>query len=103
MQTPTAQFPGALATDAYLKIAENDAVTFLRGSITAAQTAITVQDASTIQANMLLSIEDEIVSVTSVSGDVLTVVRGFDGTEAVPHTNNRPVRGEVEAWHHNAL
>lgn len=99
----TASFPSAVATDAQLKVAANNLQTTLDGSITAAQTTITVRDATGIAANMLLSIDNEIVSVTSVAGRVLTVVRGFDGTTAVAHNPNRPVQARVAAWHHNSL
>lgn len=99
----TATFPSTVATDSQLKVAANDIRTSLRGAITVSQTTITVKDATGIVANMLLSCGDEIMSVASVSGDNVTVVRGYDGTTAVAHSNNRPVEGRITAWHHNAL
>lgn len=99
----SAQFPGAIATDASLKIAENGVLTALRGAVTSTDTVWTVGDASRIVANMLLTCGTEIVNVTAVSGNNITVQRGFDGTTAASHTNNSPVFAAVDAWHHNSL
>jgi hypothetical protein len=61
-----------------------------------------VRDASGIEADMLLSIDQEILSVSDVSGNEITVVRAFDGTTAAPHSNGL-IEARVDAWHHNAL
>lgn len=99
----TAKFPGAVATDSDLKVAENNLITALRGGITAGDTLILVSDASRIRANMLLTIDKEIVAVTDVSGNRLTVIRGFNGTTAERHRNNEAIYGFWTAWHHNAV
>jgi hypothetical protein len=99
----TAQFPSSVATDSHLKVAANFLQTKLRYSVSASQTDITVQDATGITANMLLTIEREVVSVTSVSGSVLTVVRGFDSTNATAHSAGRDVVSYPTAWDVNAL
>lgn len=99
----TATFPAAVTTDAQLKIARNRVQTTLRGTISASDTIITVSDATRIEANMLLTIDSEIVSVTSVSGNNLTVVRGFDSTTAASHSSGRTVSHNAAAWNHNAM
>lgn len=103
LSAQTAKFPDSVATDAHLKLAANRLQTVLRHSVGTGDTAWTVADASRITANMLLTVDSEIVSVTSVAGDVLTVVRGYDGTTAAPHNTNRSVAAFITAWHHNAL
>lgn len=98
-----AKYPAAIATDADLKIAANKLTTRLRSSVTAGDSLWTLTDASRIVAGMLLSCDDEIVSVSAVSGTSVTVVRAFDETTAANHAANRPVEARIDAWHHNAL
>lgn len=98
-----AQYPGGVATESHLKKAANNLQTTLRGRIAAGDTLITVADASRITADMLLTIDSEIVSVSAVNGNVLTVVRGFDGTTAAAHNGGRTVSGFIDAWHFEAL
>lgn len=99
----TASYPGTVVGDSQLKIAGNRIQTVLRGSISASDTVITVASPTNIVANMLLTIDSEIFSVTSVSGNNLTVVRGFDGTTAAAHSSGRTVSVNIAAWHHNSL
>lgn len=99
----TASYPTSVVADSQLKVAVNNMETRLRGSISATQTSIEVTDASRITANMLLTIEREVINVTAVSGNTLTCTRGYDGTTAAAHTSNRAVQSLVTAWHHNAL
>ena len=42
--------------------------------------------------NDLIRIDDEIMRVDSISGEVLTVTKGLFGTDSVVHSNNDPVR-----------
>lgn len=60
----------------------------LSADITNAATSITVAsgDGAKFRVNSLVVIGDEYIKVTGVAGDVLTVVRGFDGTTAAAHT-----------------
>jgi len=99
----TAKYPTAVVTDADLKIAKNRVQTSLRGGITAAVATVVVASGTGIVPNMLLCIESEIVSVTSLAGTSLTVVRGFDGTSATAHSTGRPVSNCVAAWYWAAL
>jgi len=99
----TAKYPTAVATDADLKVAKNRVQTTLRGSITASDTTVVVASATGIVANQLLCIESEVVSVTSLIGASLTVVRGFDATVPAAHSTGRPVGNCVAAWYWTAL
>jgi hypothetical protein len=103
MSYPVARYPNNIASASQLKIGVNNAETRLVGRITAADTIITVRDASEIEANMLLSIDSEIMSVSSVSGNNITVTRGYDDTTAESHASNSLVQARVVAWHHNSL
>jgi hypothetical protein len=65
---------------------------------------MTVQNASGIVIWSLLSIEDEIVQVNNVvSGNVIPIRRGFDGTTAALHLAGATVAGLIDAYHHNTL
>lgn len=98
-----AQFPGNVAGDPQLKVSGNNLQTQLVGTIGAGDTIITVAAPSMFSANMLISIDLEILSITSTNGPFLTVVRGFDGTTATKHASGRTVSAFIDAWHHNAL
>jgi hypothetical protein len=100
---PIARYPSSVAADAALKIAANRVQTTLRGSIGTGDTIITVSDASRLVPDMLLSADSEILSISSISGNNLTVVRGFDGTVPACHSSGTTLRAEIDAWHHNAL
>ena len=97
----TARFPTAIATAADLKLAANLVQSSLAAPITATDLVLTVRDGSRFQPYMLLSIEKEIVSASAVSGNQITVQRGFDGTTAAPHAASALVSVFIDAWHHN--
>lgn len=96
-------FPGGIAGDSQLKVAGNNLQTNLAGSIGAGDTILTLTSPLGFVANMLISIDKEILSVSSVVGAALTVIRGFDGTTASGHAQGAKVSGFIEAWHHNVL
>src|SRR5262245_22178753 len=98
-----ARFPSQIATDSDLKVWRNFIATQLRYSVSAAQSQIQVHDASRIVPGLLLTIEREIVSVDQVSGNILTVTRGFDGTAAAAHLAGRQVASFPTAWDKNAI
>jgi hypothetical protein len=111
LYSQTAIYPGAVVTDQQLKIAVNNVQTTLNAAMMSGDTGIVVVNATGFVANMLVSIDNEIVSICSVSGNILTVGtttcpnaagRGFDGTSAVGHVAAAKVSGFVEAWHSNA-
>lgn len=71
----------------------NAATTTLNGSINNSVTSLTVVDASTFPAtgNFRIVIDTEIMEVTAVSGNTLTVVRGTENTTASSHTSGSTV------------
>lgn len=99
----TPVYPGSVVTDARLKKASNRVFTTLRGAISAADTVATVADPTRIEVEMLLTVDAEVMSVTAISGNNLTVVRGFDGTTAAAHSSGRTVAANWTGWHHNAM
>jgi hypothetical protein len=109
MATPTAVFPGAIATDGQLKVANNLITTTLKVSAAATDTILFVNSVTGFVANSLVSIDSEIVAIASVvSGGnpqlvVATGGRGFDGTSAATHSGGAKVSMYIDAWHHNAM
>jgi hypothetical protein len=94
-------FPSAVATSADLKIAANLVQSALAVAISATDTIITVRDGSRFTANMLLSIDQEILAATAINGNLITVQRAFDATTAAPHAASALVSVFIDAWHHN--
>lgn len=68
---------------------ENGGVTTLNGGIDASTTTVTVSDASVMSTSpqFRIIVESELMLVTGVSGNDLTVVRGAEGTSAAAHSN----------------
>lgn len=67
-------------------------MTSIPNEISATTTSIPVSDTTGLTAAMLLQIDEEIISIVSTAGSVLTVTRGVSGTQATTHQ-----RGAV-AW-----
>jgi len=67
----------------------NDAQTTLNGAINNSVTSVTVTSATGFPTigNFRVVVESEIMLVTSVSGNVFTVVRGQEGTTAAAHAD----------------
>jgi len=63
------------------------------------QTTITVVDGSIFPSvgNYRLMLDSEILLATSVAGDVITVVRGQEGTTATAHKNGSDVSAVMTA------
>ena len=100
----TAQYPGALATDANLKVAVNGVNTLLTATITSATLTTSVSSCAGIVANVLVTIDQEIMPVSGCSGTVISFnSRGYDGTTAAAHNSGAAVGAFVDAWHHNSL
>ena len=101
---PAAAYPGRLATDADLAIAVDRLQTTLGFPLDNVSTVMQVADASQIVANVLLSIDNEIVRVTAApSGTQVPISRGFDGTTPAAHAAGAMISGFIDAWHHNSL
>jgi hypothetical protein len=78
-------------------------------AIDAANTILFVPSIAGFAANMLVSIDKEIIAIVDVVAApnpallVATGGRGFDGTSAAPHAAGAKVSILIDAWHHNAL
>jgi len=84
--------------------ASNNAVAKLSSNINSSQTSLTVDDASIFpDAPFLITVNDEIMRVTSVSGNSLTVQRGREGTSASSHNAGSTVENNFTAGTYQAL
>lgn len=100
----TAQFPGAVATPSQLKVGINGVSTLLNANANTVQTTFVISACARIAANVLITIDSEIMPVTGCQGTVLVVgSRGFDGTTPATHIAGAIIYANVDAWHHNAL
>jgi hypothetical protein len=118
----TAQFPTAVAADSQLKVAVNRLQTNLTSTTLVGDTVLVVASTTGFVANMLVSVDSEIISICGVAGaNVLNVGatgacpningRAFDGTTAAVHTSTGAtcvgttphgcVAVLMTAWHHN--
>ena len=97
------QFPSALDTDQQLIVAGNRVSTTLAAPVAVTDTLFLVTGTAGIVPTMLLSVDLEIVQVSAVGTNTLTVARGFDGTSPATHTGTSALIGYMTAMHHNAL
>lgn len=100
----TAVYPGAVTTDSQLKVAVNGLTTLLTSAINTSQTNLTVSACAGFVANVLISIDSEIMPVVSCSGTSMVVSsRGYDGTTPSAHAAQSQIGAFIDAWHHNAM
>jgi hypothetical protein len=109
----TAKFPSTVATDGDLKVVKNRLETKLKSAATTSDTTIVVDSTTGFTANMLVTVDNEIIAICGVSGaNNLTVGhsacpnvdgRGFDGTTAATHSIGKKASAFVDAWHFSAL
>src|SRR5690625_1146133 len=84
--------------------ASNNAVAKLSSNINSSQTSLTVDDASIFpDAPFLITVNEEIMRVTSLSGNSLTVQRGREGTSASSHNAGSNVENNFTAGTYHAL
>ena len=84
--------------------ASNNAVAKLSSNINSSQTSLTVDDASIFpDAPFLITVNDEIMRVTRVSGNTLTVQRGREGTSASSHNAGSNVENNFTAGTYQML
>src|SRR5690625_849189 len=84
--------------------ASNNAVAKLSSNINSSQTSLTVDDASIFpDAPFLITVNEEIMRVTSVSGNSLTVQRGREGTSASSHNAGSTVENNFTAGTYQTL
>src|SRR4030095_1547120 len=109
MATPVPVFPAAVATAAQLKVANNLITTTLKVTMSSTDTILFVASAAGFVPNCLVSIDKEIIAISSVTTSpnatlaVASGGRGFDGTAAVQHSAGTKVSMFIDAWHHNVL
>lgn len=112
LQSQTAVFPGGVVTDEQLKVQVNGIQTVLTAPLTSSATLVSVASCSGIAANMLVTIDQEIIAASGCSGTSLSVDtsspgcasgRGCDSTSAAAHLSGAGVYLFLDAWHHNAL
>lgn len=108
----TARFPSAAATDSDLGVVRNRAQSTLLASMGPTDTSFTVSSGSSFSANMLLTVEGEIIQICAVAGNTLSVGhsscpnadgRGFDGTTATAHAAGQWIVANIDAYHHNGV
>jgi hypothetical protein len=61
------------------------------GPLSAAATSVTVTDGSLVSSGQTLLIESEQIFIQDVIGNVLTIIRGVNGTSAVTHVDGLDV------------
>src|SRR5690625_2352933 len=84
--------------------ASNNAVAKLSSNINSSQTSLTVDDASIFpDAPFLITVNEEIMRVTNVSSNTLTVQRGREGTSASSHNVGSNVENNFTAGTYQAL
>ena len=93
--TTNEQYDGTPITstkpDANMFIAVPDS-TLSNEALDDSETDVTVDSGSHFLVGDLIRIDNEIMEVTSISGDDLTVIRGTHGSTAASHSDNRPMR-----------
>jgi len=100
----TAKWPTSVATDADLYVAKNALATTLASTITDIVTTIPLTNTTNFPVAGAVTIGQEIVFYTGISGSDLTgCVRGSDGTINAGHNSGVPVSATVVAFHHNGL
>lgn len=97
-------FPTSLDSLSTLKYAINGLSTQLTGAVTTTvQTTLQVSSCQNIVANVLITIDTEIMPVSGCTGTVLVVgSRGFDSTTAATHAAGAVISAYVDAWHINS-
>lgn len=81
--------------------AKNNAVTVLGANMTSSQTTMTVVNGSVFPAvPFVVTVENEIMTVTNVAGNTLTVTRGSESTTPATHTAGVSVENRWTAGMH---
>ena len=99
-----AKWPSTVATNADLFVAVNALATTLSGTISDSVTTIPLTSTTGFPTAGAVTIDQEIIFYTGVSGGNLTgCLRHSDGTSAASHTGGVPVSAAHVAFHHNGL
>ncbi len=113
LMAQTAQYPNSVVTNNELMVVKNQLFTKLKADSLPTDTTIVVASTTGFAANMLVTVDSEIMQVCSVSGSNTLNIghsscpnadgRGFDNTIAASHKTNASASVFIDAWHHNAV
>jgi len=106
LHAQTAIYPGGAATDQDLLVAKDRSSSTLSTSINNSTLTVIVASGTSFIAKELITIDNEQMIICSISTNTFTIctgTRGYGGTSAASHTSGVAVRGNVAAYHHNAL
>jgi len=68
---------------------DSDSTSLLNGAITSTSaTSIVVDQGGDFENNQNIKVDSEEMTITNISGNTLTVIRGVNGTTAATHTDN---------------
>ena len=100
-QCPTAPaFPASIATDTNLVVAGNGVTTTLLAPMQPSDSVAAVKSGTGWLAHMMASADSEIMFVTAVNGNLLTVARGCESTTAAAHAAAKAISNNVTAASH---
>lgn len=99
----TAQFPGAIPTDEDLFVGVDNGFTSLTAALTSGATTATVDNGAALSFPSILRINQETVKCTDITGNTLTIERGFLGTTPAAHKLGDNVFQYIFAYHHNQM
>jgi hypothetical protein len=86
-----------VVTPRAIKDYDEDATTFIIQDINESVTTFEVNDSTALEKDTYINIGDELMYIKSIDGDILTVLRGQDGTQSSSHQNNDLVNVITEA------
>lgn len=96
-------YPAAVATDANLFVATNNAQTTLAVALTSTSTTVLLANPTRFISPVILTIDGELLNCPSNTGNAYTCTRGFNGTVAAGHTLQAVVFGNITAYPINQL
>lgn len=102
----TAVFPGGIVNDNNLFVAKDLASSILTSNITSSQLVVPVTAGSVFVAPSLVTIDNETISICSISSNTLNVCaggRGFNNTSAASHVLGKVVYAGISSYYFNQL
>ena len=101
----TPKIPNTAPADSDLFVATFRASSTLASSMTNVQTTATVQPGhgARFQVNNLLAVENEVLLITGIATDTLTVSRAQQGTTATSHASGLTIANVTHSAYHNNL
>lgn len=99
----TAAFPNTVAADTDLLAAKAASQSTLSNTIDNSTTTVVVASGSAFLQYSAILIDSELMKITGISTNTLTVTRAFNSTSAASHTAGASVYGVISSYHHNQL